>query len=565
MSNIPQIPGYYYDHEKKKYFQIVNGSTVDSTKRYHNNSIQIENRRDKIAKKSNKSTPVNHTNIIRNPRLTEDLKENILGITSIGLPGCFAIDLDRIKSGEISLLSHYYKNDQIDILPTPKYIPELVPRGIVIGQLNRDLLVIQRITDTIIRDGNIFRLPSCISIQNITSGKVYNLPKSWQFRYGSLQDYFENNNLEINTEQVIHDITPGVTHSNFFHIITFAQMKGSIIKFNRCEELKFYDYTKDLLLFIKNQKVDGSMRKVLDELFGLNLIIFSSSKKHQSVMNEKSVEEMNKKLLQLRQSDISLQAKSTLETEINQFINQKMMKMMAVTEPKMEYNQNNTLNNQQRYSLSGCFDKDSIYLLSTGGLIFKITFTIESGSIKFHNIYHTSISCNRHQGQISIVENCIHVTMGETFYKIDSNLPLLGSHKDVRFHKKNLPGLRKLFSFRPDLALVVSIDQIYYLKGNKIDLIENYDHKNDPNQNFEIISNHLIYDQRNIFRLINLNRSENNSTSFSIIYNYEKCGYLKGFKLIKIIEMISSTPRLKIGLTFYNPNEKTTIFESYEI
>ncbi|ODV78289.1 uncharacterized protein CANTADRAFT_6689 [Suhomyces tanzawaensis NRRL Y-17324] len=44
---VPQIPGFYYDEEKRKYFKILNGghSASNQVNKYHNNSVQAEKRR----------------------------------------------------------------------------------------------------------------------------------------------------------------------------------------------------------------------------------------------------------------------------------------------------------------------------------------------------------------------------------------------------------------------------------------------------------------------------------------------------------------------------------------
>lgn len=41
---IREIPGFYYDEEKRRYFKVVNGSTLVN-KKYHNNRVQAEKRR----------------------------------------------------------------------------------------------------------------------------------------------------------------------------------------------------------------------------------------------------------------------------------------------------------------------------------------------------------------------------------------------------------------------------------------------------------------------------------------------------------------------------------------
>lgn len=41
----PELPGFYYDQDKKKYFKIVNGTSDEHTSRYHNSVVQSEKRK----------------------------------------------------------------------------------------------------------------------------------------------------------------------------------------------------------------------------------------------------------------------------------------------------------------------------------------------------------------------------------------------------------------------------------------------------------------------------------------------------------------------------------------
>ncbi|CAH2352861.1 hypothetical protein CLIB1423_08S02762 [[Candida] railenensis] len=41
----PELPGFYYDKDKKKYFKIVNGTSDKHTSRYHNSIVQSEKRK----------------------------------------------------------------------------------------------------------------------------------------------------------------------------------------------------------------------------------------------------------------------------------------------------------------------------------------------------------------------------------------------------------------------------------------------------------------------------------------------------------------------------------------
>ncbi|EGW32562.1 uncharacterized protein SPAPADRAFT_51105 [Spathaspora passalidarum NRRL Y-27907] len=555
MSSIRQIPGYYYDYEKNKYFKIVNGATsVDSTKRYHNNAIQSERRSHNISKSKGASKHKNYQ-IISNPflkNISSERKAKILKPTLI--PSAFDIDgLLYIRSGEISLTSHYYKHDQIEALNTPKFIPEIVPRGEILGQLTQDLVVVHRINIPVIKRSRIIQVPKYLALHNKTTGVVYNIPEHWKFRNGNLVDYLHRNQVYIDQDFVIHDIKPGCSHANLLQVITLENATGSFIKFNRCEGIDFHDYTEDLLLFIQEQtkKVGTPMKKIINELFGINLLCKSDYK-------SKSIQEINSKLLEL-QSDISPARKSKIQADIDQFINSKM----SNNGWRITYNEDNRLANQ-RHLIAGCFHHDSLYLVGVGGHIIKITFT-KDPEIKFTNLYYTKLNSNSHIGQIHPCEDKLYVSMGESLFKLDSDLPLFGSSSLPSITPKKLLGLRKIFALRPDLLLVISRDEIYYWNNSMKHLITKYDHKNDTCQQIEIIQNHLIYNEGNKFHMINLNRSENNKNCFDIVFNFSKCGYFKDFRLSGMVEMISPTTRLRIGLTFYNQEDYTTIFESYQL
>lgn len=97
----PELPGFYYDEEKKRYFKIVNGSKNSSTDKYHNNNVQAQNRR--------KDFEINSTRKIRRK-----------DVSSIGKGKLWAVNrvqeaLIRQERGQVEIHQGNYLQDPISL------------------------------------------------------------------------------------------------------------------------------------------------------------------------------------------------------------------------------------------------------------------------------------------------------------------------------------------------------------------------------------------------------------------------------------------------------------------
>ncbi|KAK6875346.1 hypothetical protein K6H11_000988 [Candida tropicalis] len=98
---------------------------------------------------------------------------------------------------------------------------------------------------------------------------------------------------------------------------------------------------------------------------------------------------------------------------------------------------------------------------------------------------------------------------------------------------------------------------------NEKQVISKYLNDNDVNQQFEIFDGYMLYNVGDTLNIINIHTNESSTIDFQ--FQFKKCGYLKNFKLVKIVKLAEINTRLHLGFTFLNSEELTTIFETFLI
>ncbi|KAG7662772.1 uncharacterized protein J8A68_003695 [[Candida] subhashii] len=601
MSTIREIPGYYYDQEKKRYFKVSNGSvSSQSQSKYHNNSIQKEKRKQSFQTSNNQISSINSRS--NNKKQKKKQNDNRSTITNPQIykllpkqkkqlaydPSChlkFSLSstgLLNLKTGAIDLSKLYNKDDQIDILKSqtscPRYIPELVPRGIVLAQINKQLLFVHRIPIPPPIPGDLTkkRYPKLLTIQNIRNGKVYNIPQCWNFECGgsTLNDYLPSD-ASIMEDKVIHNIKFGAenSHINFIQLITVQTGLGcsTLLRFHGCDvdTLSTFHYTADFLRFVKlkSDKLRSKIKQRLNILFGLE----SVSLVEEGSPPVCSIDEANDTLEKLRNCNLLDCEKLVQNRKLKDFLH---FRDVGIQEP-MIYRDLICYKDDLRLVAGYFHNANELYLISSQGDIIKIVFTVKKGQLIFNKLFYAYKSMKSSSiKDIYKLNNYVFVGTGKSLLRFkDSDLEEYGSsQKSVGCLEVKIDYVRKFIPLSIDQHLVIkqnNISKIHYTGENTV--IEqphrSYLNDNNPHQTFEIFNNHLLYNiGENEFIIENLNRNDgDNLTKFKIEFNFQKCGYLKGFKLIKMIQMKSETNRLRIGFTFLNQDEDTTIFNTYEI
>lgn len=149
--------------------------------------------------------------------------------------------------------------------------------------------------------------------------------------------------------------------------------------------------------------------------------------------------------------------------------------------------------------------------------------------------------------------------------KSGNKLSMVDNHGKIRHLDGKFNYIRKIFLISSNEIILILKDTIMYwnITTNEKQVILKYLNDNDVNQQFEVFDSYLFYNVGDTLNIINIHTYESSSIDFQ--FQFKKCGYLKNFKLVKIVKLGEINTRLHLGFTFLNSEELTTIFETFLI
>lgn len=563
MSEIREIPGFYYDEERQRYFKITNGaipqSSLSSLSKYHNNSIQAE-QRTKQSKVQKISKPTkSSTNTIRNKKLDKFPKairsKYLTPSTGKFIKFTYTpIGLINFKS-VTSTTQHDLLQSRLLSYPIlkPKYIPMLTPRGYVLRQMKDYLIIsrIQGITQRISSSRNEY-YPTSLVLQRISDGKISKLKQDWYVVKSSnvesvdLKEYYETLGVDDFKTNIFHEVMESKEvviiseYENFVQGERNSILRMNVLDLNK-DEFVEHDYTLKLTKFLKDyiNKEDKKTKDQLNRAFGIYSCFFSDN------LYESSVDEINGLLRTPSKKSAA---------KVNNFL---LLKDIAKMNDNIIY-KSERYDNPKGIRILDCqFSKSNNhihFLLSNSSLV---SFKFQNG--EFSDFHHRKI----HDRILPFSQLCVYdevktIKTGNKFSVVDEKW-------NIKSHDIVCDYIRKIFMISSHEVVYLLKNSIIYwdITTNESSIILNYLNNNDINQQFEVYGNYLLYNIGNTLKFINIYTHE--SSSIDLEFQFKKCGYLKNFKLVKIVKLEEVNTRLHLGFTFLNSEEMTTIFETFLI
>ncbi|KAG2735509.1 hypothetical protein G9P44_001723 [Scheffersomyces stipitis] len=573
MSSIPEIPGYYYDGEKRRYFKIVNGAVNSSseTKKYHNNAVEKEKRRLKYQNSRQESSLANSSSsqgssssssssphTIAVEKSVEERRKILIKHTKEWHKShtCPVLNLNnnslwlRIKSGDVDVNNPYYVLDQTDLIrsswtgTTPeKDERDALPQGTVEAQVNSSVMLMRN-HDT----WSSFRL------YDFEEKRMKSLPDR------SIETYLEQHGCIPADDLYAHNATG---HTDSFQLLRIVET--DISDFNWLFSFKTVfvdkeavDNTRALLKFVydKIQSQPPKVRQHFTVIFGLPLMTFDET--------FVSVDEMNN----LLRSSESQEARSAA---LSAFLHRH-------EKDKTPFFEGSYLNPDSNYITHCLVTEDNSLVVVSDHYVVSISYIPSvHGTIEFKEF-----SCVHHKdigsGEISQVfydKQSIQLVKSSAILIFQVGDLSNGTGRKVKYEtisKNYIPGrsaIYKLFLLGPGRYLSITSSKIYiYDHGSRHSmLVGHYFNDNNPRQFFLLSKDHLIINEtEHDFRIFNLNRAHNNEAVVKIDFHYLKPGWFKDFYLANMVSMHSPNSRLKLGFSFLDSDdEQHSIFESHYI
>ncbi|EMG46096.1 hypothetical protein G210_3668, partial [Candida maltosa Xu316] len=314
-SSIRQIPGFYYDESRKRYFKIINGaipepssSSANASSKYHNNSIQSEQRYIKHTSATTNNNN-NNNNCPSTSRPFKIIKNHSL--SKIPLPQRSKY-LQQLKPQPNPYTFHGLLHSKIHGVPndnqllesritskviTPKQVPILIPRGFILGNITAKKLVISRISTLPVAISKDFEYyPQHLTIQYLNDGineeedRVREVLTTWLFlksssddieRYNDVSEFYKYLGVDDAKQTIYHSVTSdgGVMLVVTIHTYYKQNKRNFIVRMNTidrngdCQDVT-YGLMKCLKYGIMRSVKDVKMKKKLFNVFGIDSCIF---------------------------------------------------------------------------------------------------------------------------------------------------------------------------------------------------------------------------------------------------------------------------------------------------
>ncbi|RCK63057.1 hypothetical protein Cantr_09663 [Candida viswanathii] len=582
MSEIKEIPGFYYDEERKRYFKITNGaipgssSSSSSLSKYHNNSVQAEQRKKQAATPKTPKRAGSSKEIIKNPQLFKlpaRLRSRFLTPSTSKLTRFTytPTGLINLKTGSSSVNPDLLRA-RLSSVPkvAPKHIPLLTPRGFVL-ELIKDHLVISRIglvSETLETTGYEYH-PRSLVLQHATDGTITELTHAWHVAAGvnvqnvplaAIHDAVWVDDARMD---VFHEVLDGCGEVAVVSLYShFAEGVGNcFVRFNgidtKGDAPVNHDYSDRFTGFIRSRirLLSSSTTEQLERAFGLPLCL------NMEELDDPSVGEVNE--MMMSKGDTLRSIARTNDLMLREAIKAKKLKDFLLAKEIASLGESVVIYKYEKYvnpqgaRILDCkiskHDSSFHFLVSTGSLVsFKY-----NGSGRFTRFKHVQLAKNLPPTSLLCVFHTVRVI------RAGSKLTLVDSEGKTRQLEGRYNYMRKMFLISCRELILVLKDTIVYwnIETNEKETVMKYMNDNDANQQFEMFGSYLVYNVGDTIYFVNVHTNE--SWSVDLEFRFRRCGYLMNFNLVKIVKLGEINTRLHLGFTFLNTEDMTTIFETY--
>ncbi|KAI5962403.1 uncharacterized protein KGF55_003479 [Candida pseudojiufengensis] len=598
----PNIPGYYFDTTRGRYFKVTNGaiptneSTTNPTSdlsKYHNNSIQAEKRTQefeeeeaKLLKAENDRKRIHSSEIYKDPKIKNPIKKNF-EFNDVNQKFKFdSLSLLNLKTGKINYLNSYWNRD---VLNRIKFIgvKEIdrddhyaLPRGHIIGYDNDDFVIVKiRPNEYFCDHGDDINCSYCWKaspeIFNCKEEKLYKENQPWFFNgdfeveaMKNLYDFkmtFEGEEIDSRESGYISDFNPKAIQilsvlksgsNDMINVLRFCL-------FNR-EKKKFTDLTFQLVKFLKN-----NLDKLNKRGFGVKSALGLGNVELIDI-EYKNIKEINEIL---KEEDIySNRRRSELNKFLSYYDGLRPNFVYGYTEDNFEPS--------DLLFLDGKIINNKFFLLFSGGEVLIFDFNPNTKKFSNFKFLTTSLKLPDYGTKLEVIGTKLYITTRSQVVILDY------SSSEIKLFK-NLHN-RRIFILSHNKWLLVRDKDIvmYFPNCNIFKRIIVYNHGNAVYQQFEIINDkkrnkkYLIFNMISKakengvdFKLVDLNTDDDvddarnerdyESIEFKIEFQFLKFGYLKQYALIQIVDLGEQDGKLHIGFLHENCKSRNTIFESF--
>ncbi|KAK6455433.1 uncharacterized protein RJT20DRAFT_47047 [Scheffersomyces xylosifermentans] len=566
MSNVQQIPGYYYDPEKRRYFKIINGglNQPEQVQKYHNNSVEKEKRRSEYRESregsSSSSGSGNSKNKKRAKKSAEDnsewsqlIQQHSKQWVISQLKDSFTMDnkgINAIKTGAIDLNNRYFLSDHVDalenrVLITPvQYQDNMTPSGIAECQIDEETVLVRCIDEELHR----------FLVFNLEEKRAHFLDNT------AIKEYLDENQCMIGEEKFYENASGYRDHFELLRVIEIDDPLNYLFRFEIVRSSgKYVDNTRQLLHFVSKriEKLNKTAARNLEIVFGLPLVKFHNNE-------SMSTEEMNEVL----RSDLEPEKKDAMLSEYL-YRHDKYYRSFYYGTYK-----NASLNYIIQCEVT---DHKEIIVLSDIYLVrieYKLKEDMSAEFISFSFADHSKIF--RGESKLLCAKESIHILTPLGIFVFNHNdLATSGSGEGVKYRhisRAYLPNgsIHKCFMLTPTKYIIGTTQRaiIYDDELRSKTVVDTYFNDNNPHQIFLLIGDHLIINEsEDEFKIINLNRKERHkSTTVKLDLHFMQAGWFMNFKLKKVISMSTNNGRIKLGLTYLNEeDDRYSIFETHSL
>lgn len=484
-------------------------------------------------------------------------------------------------------------------------------------------------------EGKIIEIPMNWQFYHQSNGQIDKYDSIDKFYHECGIDGFDVNILSggnINNSIFLLSIMKHNIHGNINFILRF----NVINSLNDDPELSFQDYTCQLMEFLYDNILKQNLNKsIMNQLFnalGIPLCYFTKD------MPNHSIQQINQ-ILQQQNGGSSTKQKDKLSRKINEFLYQQEQNPPGILYRFKQYSNTKgyRIVNYQTFqdfiylTISNGFIikfKWSNYQFSNFELInINIENSLQEGQLLIVNdndndndkekeeeieennpfyILRTGSKVITIKKKMKLTTTTSSSTNGN--HRSNNNSSSRAIHWECKRILSNYKIIKKILLTQTNQLVVISSESIISINLQNLKsisspiLVCDYFNDNDIYQQFELIetvknygiSCYLIFNidkNYNQFKLIELDDSMNTTTTTTtttstigkfkeliimIPFQFQKCGYLKNFKLMKIIPLLkddndndngneSTSNRLMIGFNFLNHFEMTTIFETFQL
>jgi hypothetical protein len=496
----PEIPGYYYDEDKRKYFKVIKGGLLANTHdKYHHSFIQSQKRRQNYEDEITKSKCKNYnypSRIINKASLLRAIDRFRSEISQFTATSNGILNL---KLGDFTTRDTYFRDitDFVDGKTLSPATDKVTESSIVhIDEFQNHEIIVESFKLTQLNQ---------ISRPQIRSHNSINV-----LHNSPLEKHVSLLNLNFLLECIQGTISAGKVGGQYVVLTTQPiRCDGTI---NNFFTLQLYngvgiqDYTERLLKFLVEKSITPEEQDIINTLICLGLIVLPKPK------GPLDLRKINKIIAECGPNDY----------RVRQF-------MADYLNPSKGYSYKTGFadNCRNGYIVKGLLSDTAILLFSSNSDLIKITFDT---NMNFLTLHCTRIPIKATFVNLISKHNFVHVLLDKTLVIFDeqlesfSTVPLIGlvklvfcllESKHVLIKRDNIVILTQNRKLRFQRSLQHKSKKTH--RATKEIEVCKYFNDNDPFQIYWMFDNQLIINEtNNQYKIINFNRSEHNIATFQI-------------------------------------------------